>query len=144
VSLTIDKALPERGAGHAYLAAKRGEVQEHLNDIFPRDLPQQLAPVDFAELDRGLSCLHIRIERLLSHPAKDDAKAAPLTKHLERLRDVTKSGDELPAEARKELARYQAMVNEYRIALFAPELKTRQPVSEKKLEAQWQVVMTGC
>lgn len=143
VSLALDKALPERGAGHAYLTAKRAEVLEHLTDIFPRDLPLELAPVDFAELDRGLSCLLIRIDRFLSHPAKDDGKAAPLAKHLERLRGVAKSGDELPAEARKELARYRAMVNDYRIALFAPELKTRQPISEKKLEAQWQLVMAG-
>jgi ATP-dependent helicase HrpA len=143
VRLALDKALPERGSGHAYLSGKRAEVQEHLATVFPRDLPHQLAPVDFAELDRSLSCLSIRIDRMLSHPAKDDAKTAPLAKHLERLRNVASSGDELPAEARKELARYQAMVNDYRIALFAPELKTRQPISEKKLEVQWQLVMAG-
>ena len=38
---------------------------------------------------------------------------------------------------------FNVMVNDYRIALFAPELKTRQPVSEKKLEAQWQAVLAG-
>ena len=136
----IDKALPQRGKA-PYLLAKRAELVQHLEDIFPRDLPRQLERLDFSQLERGLAGLAIRLERLTAYPAKDDGKAAPLAKHLERLREMERRGEELPLEAREEFARYRSMLNDYRIALFAPELKTSQPVSEKKLEAQWQLVV---
>ena len=144
VRLAIDKALPPRGQGQDYLLAKRTELLEHLEDIFPRSLLSRLAICDFAALERGLAGLAIRVDRLTAYPAKDDSKAVPLNKHLQRLREKAKKLDELPHEASEQLALYQAMVNDYRIALFAPELKTSQPVSEKKLEAQWRLVMERC
>ncbi len=143
VLLALDQALPGRGTPPPYVAAKRLELLAHLEDVFPRKLPRLPQPVDFALIQRDLQCLAIRIERMTSHPAKDDLKAAPLGRHLRRLAELADKVAEMSPEAAAQTNAYRQMVNDYRIALFAPELKTRQPVSEKKLEAQWQAVLAG-
>lgn len=143
VLLALDQALPGKGSPSPYVSGKRLELLAHLEDIFPRNLPRLLQPVDFALLQRDLQCLAIRIERMASHPAKDDLKAAPLGKHLRRLAELADKIADMSPEAVLQANAFRQMVNDYRIALFAPELKTRQPVSEKKLEAQWQAVLAG-
>ncbi len=37
-------------------------------------------------------------------------------------------------EALEQLLHFRDLVNEYRISLFSPELKTREPISPKKLD----------
>jgi ATP-dependent helicase HrpA len=100
--------------------------------------------VSFPDLDRQLQCLLIRIERFYANPAKDSQKAAPLSKHLCNLTQIAAQRDELSKEAVELAAIYKMMVNEYRIALFSPEIKTRMPISEKKLEEQWQATLARC
>jgi ATP-dependent helicase HrpA len=36
------------------------------------------------------------------------------------------------------------MIEEYRISLFSPEIKTRIPVSAKRLDLQWQAIRQLC
>jgi len=55
-------------------------------------------------------------------------------------RDITG----LPFECRKALSLYSAMVAEFRVTIFAPELKGGMQVSEKKLKLQWQTVQSIC
>jgi ATP-dependent helicase HrpA len=55
-----------------------------------------------------------------------------LQQYFERERKHTKSGTINP-----ELAAYFWMLEEFRVSLFAQELKTSMPISIKRLEAQW-------
>ena len=45
------------------------------------------------------------------------------------------------AASRREFA---ALVEEFRVSIFAPELGTAQPVSEQRLAQQWQEVENCC
>jgi ATP-dependent helicase HrpA len=36
------------------------------------------------------------------------------------------------------------MLQEYKISLFAQEMKTRFPVSAKRLEKKWQEILSSC
>ncbi|MBU1565382.1 MAG: ATP-dependent RNA helicase HrpA [Proteobacteria bacterium] len=134
---TLRKIFKLENKNHLYLPEKETEFNAHLNDIFPKDLLMQRHSVSFSDLDRQLQCLLIRIERFYVNPTKDTQKAAPLTRHLHNLVQLAAKKDEFSQEALKLAETYKAMVNEYRIALFSPEIKTRQPISEKKLEEQW-------
>ncbi len=126
-----------------YLPAKQEELQKHLDDIFPKELIAQKDLVSFFGLDRQLQCLQIRIERYYAHPAKDSQKAAPLEKHLRNLAHLATINNILAKEGRENANIYKKMVNEYRIALFAPELRAQGAVSEKKLEAQWRLILAS-
>ncbi len=127
-----------------YPPEKEVEFLTHLSDIFPKDILTQRCAVSFSDLDRQLQCLLIRIERFYVNPSKDSSKAAPLLKHLNNLAQLAAQKEEMSKEALDLAAIYSEMVNEYRIALFSPEIKTRQPVSEKKLEEHWRAVWTLC
>jgi ATP-dependent helicase HrpA len=119
-------------------------LSAHLNDIFPKDLLHTRQLISFADLDRQLQCLLIRIERYQANPAKDTQKAAPLAKHLRNLVHLAGKSEELSRETLEYADTYKFMVNEYRIALFSPEIRTRIPISEKKLEEQWRATLARC
>jgi ATP-dependent helicase HrpA len=148
---------------------KRREVSEKLQKYIQLDdrkllftdtkvhefssLLDELVPVDFfkintyEELDntlRQLQSLAIRIERFYANPAKDQEKLKTLSPHLESLSQLNKRHDELGDEARTLLKQYKFMINEFRISVFSPEIKTRTSVSVKKLQMQRQAVMAKC
>jgi len=123
---------------------KEADFQAHLNDIFPVDLLLDTEPLDIQNIDRQLQSLLIRLERFHANPAKDGQKSAQLQPYLEKLHQIMDKKDELPEEADEQLLRFQDLVNEYRISLFSPEIKTRTPVSPKKLDQQWNVTLAKC
>jgi ATP-dependent helicase HrpA len=47
-------------------------------------------------------------------------------------------------EALEQVLRFRELVNEYRISLFSPEIKTREPISPKKLDQQWRLTLAKC
>ena len=64
------------------------------------------------------------------------ARSRDRGKTWERCRAALVSKD-TPAANRAKLDEYRWMVEEFRISVFAPELKTSVPVSEKRLDALW-------
>jgi ATP-dependent helicase HrpA len=144
VAAALGKAFAAENKKRFFLPDKEEEFFAHLNDIFPRDLLLQPPETSFADLDRQLQSLSVRLERFCINPAKDGVKAAPLDGHLENLQRLLAKRDDLSLEALAEVRRYRAMINEYRIVLFSPELKPREAISAKKLEAQWRMVLARC
>ena len=97
-------------------------------------------PIDnLFDLPRYFRALRQRLERLQNQLPKD-------LKHTEELQELQALLDELMqqhqgAEALPEAVQYRWMLEEYRVSLFAQQLKTRYPVSKKRLEKQWQQVL---
>ncbi|HSR35925.1 MAG TPA: DUF3418 domain-containing protein, partial [Desulfurivibrionaceae bacterium] len=89
-----------------------------------------------SNLPRYLKALRLRLERAQVDRAKDEAKAKQLAPFEERLFKV---GDEaaMSAAKRQQLTEYCEMVEEFKVSLFAQELKTAYPVSAKRLEEKW-------
>lgn len=144
VSEALRKIFDPKNKNRLNLPEKEAELSTHLEHIFPKDFLQQRSGGSFVDLDRQLQCLLIRIERVYANPAKDSIKAAPLAKHLRNLAGLEAQRDELSREALESLAIYTAMIGEFRIALFAPEIKTRLSISEKKLDEQWRSTLALC
>jgi ATP-dependent helicase HrpA len=144
VADALRKTFAAENKKRFFLPDREEHFWAHLNDIFPRDLLLQPPATTFADLDRQLQSLSVRLERFCTNPAKDGLKAAPLHGHLENLQRLWVKKDELSVEALAEVRRYRAMINEYRIVLFSPELKPREAISAKKLEAQWRMVLASC
>ena len=142
ICVLLHKIFPENNKNSIYSLEKEVEFNAHLNDIFPKNLLLMHETTSFADLDRQLQCLLIRLGRYYANPVKDSQKAAPLAPHLHNLQQLVEKRDELSEKALEHAAMYRTMVNEYRIALFAPEIKTKLSVSEKKLEEQWRAILT--
>ncbi len=111
-----------------------------LHDILPHDFFNRYKLENFDDCIRYMEGLAIRIERAHISPAKDDKKAEQLTPHLGRLKSLLKQKNELSDDCLQQLDTFQIMIQEFRISLFAPELRTKFPVSAKKLKLQFNKV----
>lgn len=121
------------------------DFQEHLKDIFPADfLAIDTNPADFSQIDRQLQCFMVRLERFQANPGKDSQKSAQLLPYQNRLQELMAKKDRLSEEALEQLFRFADLVDEYRISLFSPEIKTREPVSAQKLDQQWRLTLAKC
>ena len=89
---------------------------------------------------RYMRAIAMRIDRARSNSSGDRAKEARVSPYWERYREAVKSKD--PAIDRGKLAEYRWMVEEFRVSVFAPEVRAAIPVSEKRLDAKWSEVRT--
>ncbi len=87
-----------------------------------------------------MKALDIRVERAHINPVKDKNKADQLHPHLKNLALIINRNEELSAESKTHLSHYQKMIQEYRITLFPPEMRTKIKVSDKKLKDQFGVI----
>ena len=106
--------------------------------VFPGFLKAVSAP-HLRHYARYLKGVRTRIERARFNPTGDRSKEARFAPFWERCRAalVAKTAS---AVGRTKLDQYRWMVEEFRISVFAPELKTSIPVSEKRLDALWSEV----
>ena len=90
------------------------------------------------DLQRYLKAVLIRIERARLNPAKDAARAAQVREFESGLSDLLQGAPTPDAEPRRQLLiqEFRQMLEEWRVSLFAQELGTSMPVSEKRLRAK--------
>jgi ATP-dependent helicase HrpA len=114
-------------------------VRAQLAHLAPPGLLLRAPRERLAQLPRYLRAIQIRLNRLPNGPQKDQAKAQQvlpfwndwLSNH-ERLR-----ARGVPAE---DLEAFRWLVEEYRVSIFAPELRTAVPVSPQRLSEQWKAL----
>ncbi len=91
---------------------------------------------------RYCKALQIRMERAYASPEKDTVKAIQIQPFISRLKEL-KPRDPSP-ECQKLLREYRTMLAEYKISVFAQEMKTRFPVSAKRLDKKWKEIANSC
>jgi ATP-dependent helicase HrpA len=69
-------------------------------------------------------------------------KAEQLASHADKLKELKPRDPSPPCLVL--LQEYRTMLAEYKISLFAQEMKTRFPVSAKRLEKKWQEILSSC
>jgi ATP-dependent helicase HrpA len=113
------------------------EYQQLLEGLVPQDFLAKLPLAELAERKRWLLALAKRIERAEHGPLKDAEKAKRVQPFMEQLRRLTQENNRPPCPAcSEELALFRRMVEEFKVSVFAPEIGTAMPVSEKRLDAQ--------
>ncbi|MGV1098616.1 ATP-dependent RNA helicase HrpA [Thiovibrio sp. JS02] len=132
-SLGNNRGQEERFAGY----------RREADRIVPPDFLQWMARRRFPAICRYLKALRIRIERAQVAPGKEAAKTARVAVHEERYARAA-AKKEASAELREKLAEYREMIEEFKVSLFAQELGTAYPVSEKRLEKKWQELELLC
>lgn len=140
----IGKMFSKKANKFLFPAGQKADFDAHLHDIFPFDLISSNDPVDLQNIDRQLKSLIIRLERFHANPGKDSQKAAQLEPYLHNLHQLMEKRDELSGEAREQVFRFRDLINEYRISLFSPEIKTRESISPKRLDQQWRLTLSKC
>ena len=103
--------------------------------VFPGFL-RAVAPERLRHYARYLKGVRVRIDRARCNPAGDRSKESRFAPFWERCREALVARTASAGE-RVKLEEYRWMDEEFRISVFAPELKTSIPVSEKRLDALW-------
>jgi len=89
------------------------------------------------ELPRYLKGIRLRIDKLGGQIGKDRATVAELDALWQQYQ-ARAAGRPLWQQP-EALVRYRFMLEEYRVSVFAQQLGTRMPVSDKRLREQWQL-----
>ena len=114
-----------------------------LENILPSDFLVTRSNEQMLHTGRYLQALAIRLQRAEQEPAKDAKKQQRLTTAVNRLAHIGEFSTHNP-ECRKAIALYRTMVEEFRVSVFAPEVGTALPVSEKRLKILWQELENTC
>ena len=119
------------------------DIQAELLRLTPPDFPADARPDHLPDLPRHLKALTVRAQRAYVDPSKDIIKASRLEPFLLRLNQARTSLQESgTAEAKAEIDRFEWLIDEYRVSIFAPELGTAIPISPKRLFLAWERIAT--
>jgi ATP-dependent helicase HrpA len=142
VVVELDKARADLKA----LTGKPGAARASLEDVraqltllAPADMLRAISRDRLAQLPRYLKAIRVRLERLPNGPQKDQAKAAQVTPFWN---DYLAQRDRLLARgvAPEDLDMFRWMLEEYRVAVFAPEIRAAVPVSPQRLKELWSAI----
>ncbi len=90
---------------------------------------------------RYLKAVSSRLEKVVGQVQKDKVCMAELDELWQRWQQNLDKQGAAQVEANSELQLYRWMLEEYRVSLFAQQLKTVVPVSAKRLSKQWQLAL---
>ncbi len=103
--------------------------------IFP-GFVEAAAGATLRNMPRYLEACRVRIQRAQTNPAGDLRKLEELSPVWQRYLDHV-ALDRPPPHDCNLLAEYRWLIEEFRVSLFAQELRTPQPVSAKRLNTLW-------
>lgn len=141
LSLQVAAALAAYNAASRRLDTGRGAAAEEVRDQLARLIyPGFVAATPIARmrrLQRYLRAAELRLERLAQDPYRDAERAAQVQPWWHRYTARVAAGAD---GVDSELEEFRWMIEEFRISLFAQELRTAQPISARRLERQWEKV----
>ncbi|SAI72406.1 ATP-dependent helicase [Bordetella ansorpii] len=116
-------------------AAAYADLQQQIGALVPKWFLRDTPYAQLAHFPRYLKAAVGRIDKLRADPARDAklmGEMAPLLVHYQRARSALKG------TADPRLDEFRWMLEELRVALYAQELRTPQPVSVKRLMKAWE------
>jgi ATP-dependent helicase HrpA len=79
----------------------------------------------------------MRAEKLSSNISKDKDFTASVNSYLDRLGALNLDRDDITIPMRESIINFRWSLEELRVSLFAQQLKTRYPISLKRLDKKW-------
>ena len=130
----IDRFMRMAGANRAVTDRLAG-VRRELETIIAPDFLSGISEQRVRFLPRYLKALSFRAERAYVYPEKDRAKEAQFLVYANQLEEIAKRVFSRPTpEGLAFVEEAAQMIEEFKISLFAPEMKTLFPVSGKRIE----------
>jgi len=134
-TLEVLAAARRANPSNTAVLAMLEEIQRDLQALVPADFLMLYDTERLESLPRYLKAMQIRAERGSHDVVKDARKKEQFENYVDALRSQR---EQLPPEAsvekRRALEEFRWMIEEFKVSLFAQEIKTPQPVSAKRLE----------
>ena len=112
------------------------DISTQLENLMPKKFPGALTLGRLREYPRYLSGILYRLEKLGFSRQQELGRIEKIRAWWERYYSI-----EMPVNAK--VTNFRWLLEEYRISLFAQSLGTKIPVSEKRLEKEWQKLSVG-
>jgi len=127
---SIEKSYPENKT----LQDINVQIKRELEKLIPANF-LELYPLErLKHLPRYAEALLIRLERARNDPEKDRKKAEQVSIFINDLKRMQKdNAGKIDLNIKNAMEDFRWMIEEFKVALFAPELKTAYPVSPKRL-----------
>ena len=127
-----------RGMGRSFIAARR----EDLEELVPKDFVDQYDTERLAGLVRYMKLIRLRAEKGLVDPSRDSERAARLERYWNRyLKALDKMPEWISGEKQAEVDALWWYFQEYNVFLFAQEMKTKEKVSDERIEKRIENLM---
>lgn len=112
------------------------DIQDQLNHLLHSDFIISTPEANFNDLPRYLKAIEKRLEKIQTNAERDRKSRLEISALWS---EYKKRASLLEKHNRQssQLDEYRWMLEEYRISLFAQEIKTRFPISEKRLKKAW-------
>jgi ATP-dependent RNA helicase HrpA len=116
-------------------------LREEMNRLVPEDFLIQYDSERLLHIIRYLKAICIRAERGIAHLDKAFAKIEEVNAFSDDLRSMINNVSTGASEEKlKLIEEYRWMIEEYKVSLFAQDLKTAFPISKKRLEKKRQEI----
>ncbi|MEN0035889.1 MAG: ATP-dependent RNA helicase HrpA [Cellvibrio sp.] len=123
------------------LAFTISDINQQLTQLFYPSLVYKTPAQWLPQYPKYMRGIQQRLEKAALNPQKDKLQLAEIAPHWQRLADyLTKEGEYRLAQ-NASLLEYRWWIEELRISLFAQTLKTLIPVSDKRMDKQWEQAM---
>lgn len=118
------------------------DIQDQAQHLLFKHFLTETDSEQLAHYPRYLKGMILRLDKLESDSSKDRALRVQVQPYWDNYKNRAKT---LQQQKRQSdvLNEFRWMIEEYRISLFAQQLKTAQPVSEKRLNKLWEEVKLG-
>ena len=123
------------------LAFTLTDINQQLANLFYPGLLYRTPQEWFTQYPKYLRAIQQRLEKALLNAQKDKLLLQQIMPHWQRLEQYLEKEGRYRLGQIEGLMDYRWWIEEYRVSLFAQTLKTQVPVSDKRLDKQWEQVM---
>jgi ATP-dependent helicase HrpA len=113
------------------------DILAQITWLFSAQTLAQASVEDTSQYSRYVRAIDFRIGKVLSHVQKDYEYTKTIESFIAPLGQFEVKKYLISPELTQSLREFRWLIEEFRVSLFAQQLKTRKPVSEKRLAPRW-------
>ena len=113
------------------------DILAQITWLFSAQTLAQASVEDTLQYSRYVRAIDFRIGKVLSHVQKDYEYTKTIESFIAPLGQFEVKKYLISPELTQSLREFRWLIEEFRVSLFAQQLKTRKPVSEKRLATRW-------
>ena len=113
------------------------DILAQITWLFSAQTLAQASIEDTSQYSRYVRAIDFRIGKVLSHVQKDYEYTKTIESFIAPLGQFEVKKYLISPELTQSLREFRWLIEEFRVSLFAQQLKTRKPVSEKRLATRW-------
>jgi len=136
-------AIERSGPANKAVGAICAEIRLDLDRLIPKNFLEIYRLERLAHLPRYIEAKELRVTRAKNDPQKDRNKAAQVESFSAAILKMEQSVSPKASPERKQaIEEFRWMVEEFKVSLFAPELRTAYPVSAQRLIKEYKKLLS--